>query len=134
MKLLKIQNATPLKTKVNRLEKKIPDATTFIHINQYNTDKHSLDKTIWDVDKIVSDTIDYNCLNTKISEVENKKPNTSNLVTTTVLNTKISEVENKILDNFKYITILEFNNLTTETFVATLKQVDSVKKMILIIN
>ena len=25
-----------LKTKVNRLEKKIPDVTTLIHINQYN--------------------------------------------------------------------------------------------------
>ena len=72
MKLLKMQNATPLKTKVNSLEKKIPDATTLININQYNTDKHSLEKTIWDVDKIVSDTSDYNCLNTKISELENK--------------------------------------------------------------
>ena len=28
-----------LKTKVNSLEKKIPDATTLIHIIQYNTDK-----------------------------------------------------------------------------------------------
>ena len=28
-----------LKTKVNNLEKKIPDATALIHINQYNTDK-----------------------------------------------------------------------------------------------
>ena len=28
-----------LKTKVNSLEKKIPDAITWIHINQYNTDK-----------------------------------------------------------------------------------------------
>ena len=27
-----------LETKVNNLEKKIPDATTLIHINQYNTD------------------------------------------------------------------------------------------------
>ena len=35
-------------------------------------------------------------MNTEISEVENKIPNTSNLVTTTVLNTKTSEVENKI--------------------------------------
>ena len=31
-----------LKTKVNNLEKKIPDATTLIHINQNNTDKQSL--------------------------------------------------------------------------------------------
>ena len=28
-----------LKTKVNNSEKKIPDATTLIHINQCNTDK-----------------------------------------------------------------------------------------------
>ena len=35
-------------------------------------------------------------LNTKITDVEKKIPNTSGLVTTTVLNTKISEVENKI--------------------------------------
>ena len=34
--------------------------------------------------------------NTKISEAENKIPNTSNVVTKTVLNTKISEFENKI--------------------------------------
>ena len=27
-----------LKTNLNSLEKKIPDATTLIHINQYNTD------------------------------------------------------------------------------------------------
>ena len=35
-------------------------------------------------------------MNTKISEVENKIPNTSTLVTITVLNTKINEVGNKI--------------------------------------
>ena len=34
--MLRIQNFT-LKTKVNSLEKKIPDATTLIHINQCNT-------------------------------------------------------------------------------------------------
>ena len=33
-----------LKIKVNSLEKKIPDATTLIHINQYNTDKQNLEK------------------------------------------------------------------------------------------
>ena len=46
------------------------------YINQYNTDKHNLEKIIGDADK--------------------KIPNTSSLVTTTVLNTKIREVENKI--------------------------------------
>ena len=40
-------------------------------------------------------------LNTKISEVDNKIPDTSSLVTTTVLNTKINEVENKVPDHAK---------------------------------
>ena len=43
-------------------------------------------------------------LNTKSSEVENKIPDTTSLVTTTVLNIKTSKVENKIHDNSKYIT------------------------------
>ena len=40
-----------LKTKINNLEKKIPDATTLIHINQDNTDKQNLEKKIGNVDK-----------------------------------------------------------------------------------
>ena len=40
-----------IKTKVNSLKKKIYDATTLIHINQYNTDKQSLEKKIGDIDK-----------------------------------------------------------------------------------
>ena len=32
-------NSTTLKTKVSNLDKKIPDATTLIHINKYNTCK-----------------------------------------------------------------------------------------------
>ena len=67
-------------------------------------------------------------LNTKISEVENKIPNTSGLVTTTVLNTKISEVENKIPNHDKYITTPEFNKLTAENFAARLKQSNLVNK------
>ena len=35
-----------LKTKVNSLEKKIPDATILIHINQYNTNKKNLEKKL----------------------------------------------------------------------------------------
>ena len=40
-----------LKTKVNNLQKKIPDPTELIHINQYNTDKQKFRKKIGDVDK-----------------------------------------------------------------------------------
>ena len=67
------------KIKVNDIDKKIPDATSLTHINQYNTDKQNLEKKL---------------------EILKKIPNTSVLVTTTVLNTKISEVQNKISDNF----------------------------------
>ena len=62
-----------LKTKVNSFEKKSPDTTTLIHINQYNTGKQYLEK--------------------KIRDVHKKIPDMSGLVTTIVLNTKISEVE-----------------------------------------
>ena len=80
-----------LNTKVNYLEKKIPDATTLIHINQYNTDKQILENKIGDVDKRI--------------------PDTSGLVTTNVLNTNVSEVENKIPDHPKYTQELLLINL-----------------------
>ena len=67
-------------------------------------------------------------MNTKISKVENKIPDTSNLVTAALLNTKISEVENKIPGNSKYITTQEFSKLTAENFAARLKQADLVNK------
>ena len=67
-------------------------------------------------------------LNPKISEVENKIPNTSNLATTNVLNTKISEVEDKIPNHDKYIPTPEFNKLTVESFTAILKQAYLVNK------
>ena len=51
MKLLKTQGFNTLKTKIDNLEKKIPDATTLTQINQYNTDKQNLEKEIGDVDK-----------------------------------------------------------------------------------
>ena len=41
MKLLKTQNLT-LKTKVNKLDEKIPNAFTLNYIVQYNTDKQNL--------------------------------------------------------------------------------------------
>ena len=56
------------------------------------------------------------------SEVENKIPDTSSLVITTVFNTKIREDENKIPDHVKYITTPEVNKLTAENFAAKLKQ------------
>ena len=42
--VVKNTKCNTLMTKVNSLEKEIPDATTLIHINQYNTDKQNLEK------------------------------------------------------------------------------------------
>ena len=41
-----------LKTKVNKLDKKISDATTLIQINQYNTEKQNLEKKLETLMKI----------------------------------------------------------------------------------
>ena len=38
---------TTVKTRVNKLDKKISDPTTLIHINQYNKDKQNLEKKNW---------------------------------------------------------------------------------------
>ena len=67
-------------------------------------------------------------LNTKTSEAQNKIVGTSSLWTATVFIIKIGEFENKILDYAKYITIQEFNILTTEYFTTRLKQTDLVSK------
>ena len=55
--------------KVKNLEKEIPDDTTLIHINQYNTENYNSEKKIDDLNKKLRDL--------------------GNLVTTTVLNTNI---------------------------------------------
>ena len=57
-----------LKTKVNNLEKKIPNATTLIHMNQYNTDKQKIEKKM---EMLIKNTgyewfSDCNCFEYKI--------------------------------------------------------------------
>ena len=61
-------------------------------------------------------------LNTKISDIDNKTPDTNSLVTTTVLHPKMNEIENKIPNHNKYITTPKFNKLTPERFSVRLKQ------------
>ena len=68
-------------------------------------------------------------MNTKLSKVEDKIPNSSSLVTTTVLYAKISEVENKISHHAKCITTQEFNKLAAENFKERLKQANLVSKI-----
>ena len=47
--VVKNTKLSTLKTEAKKLEKKIPDGTTLIHINQYNTDKQNSEKKIGDV-------------------------------------------------------------------------------------
>ena len=55
--VVKITKFNTLERKVNSSEKKVADATTLIHINQYKTDKQNLEKKIEDVDdKKIADT------------------------------------------------------------------------------
>ena len=69
------------KKEVTNLDKKIPDATTLIHINQYNKDNQNLEKKIGDVYKKITDT--------------------SGLVTTTILKKITTQEFNKLTaENF----------------------------------
>ena len=100
-KVVKNTKFNKVDKKVNNFDKKIPEATTLIHINQYNKEKQSLEKTIEDVDKKirgVSGLVTSTVLNTKNSEAENKIPVASGSVTKAVLNTKSKEVDNKKSD------------------------------------
>ena len=69
-------------------------------LNCFEYKNSEVQNKIPDTSSLVTATV----LNTKFSEVENKTPDTSSLVTTTVLNTKISEVENKIPDTSSLVT------------------------------
>ena len=65
-----------------------------------------------------------------LTAVENKIPDTSNLVKKTDYNTKITETEKKLTDHNhdKYITTTEFNKLATDAFNARIAQANLVKK------
>ena len=71
MKINVVKNTkfNTLKTKVNNLEKKTPDVTISVPINQHNTDKQT---------------------NKKIRDVDERMPYLIGSVYTLVLNTKIS--------------------------------------------
>ena len=49
-----------LNTKVNNLEKKIPDVTNLIHVNQNNTDKTITEKNLL-IDIVITKIVDKKC-------------------------------------------------------------------------
>ena len=76
--------------------------------------------------------LDISNLTTKtaLTAVENKIPRVSSLVKKTDCNTKITEIEKKFTDHNqdKYITTSEFNNLAADIFNARLAQVNLITK------
>ena len=115
--VVKNRKFNTLKTKVNSLEKKIPNVSIVNHKNKYNTDKQKLEKRIGDVDKKLPDmsgSVNTTVLNTKISEVENKIPNTSGLVTTVKL-------------RIKFLIMINVYNSRNINFASRLKQANLVK-------
>ena len=106
-----------LNTKVNNLENRIPDTTTLIYINRYNTKKQSLEKETRNVDKKVLDVsalVTATLLYTKIGGIKNRTPDTSGLVTITVFNTKIGEAENKIPDVSVLVKKMDYNTKVSD--------------------
>ena len=104
---------------MNNLEKKIPDATTSIFINQYNTNKQSLQTKIKDVGKKVpkvSGLVNTTLHDTEIGKVENKIPDTRGLVTTAVLNTQNGEDENKMPDVWSLFNNAKISDIETKCF------------------
>ena len=75
-KVVKNTKFNKLNTKANKLDRKIPHATTLIYINQYKADIKNLEKKL---------------------EMLIKIPDVSDLVTRTVLNKKFKEVDKKYL-------------------------------------
>ena len=72
--------------------------TSLIHMNQYNSDKQSLEKKNGDVDKNLPGVIGLvttAVLNTKIGETENKIPDLSGIVKKIDCSIKISDIETK---------------------------------------
>ena len=129
-----------LVAKVNNI-----DTSTCVLKNKYDTDKPELENEIPNNSGLVKKT-DYN---TKITEIEgkildvsnlatksslaavqNEIPSVSNLVKKTDYNTKITEIENKLTNHNhdKYITTPEFNTLATDVFNARLARANLVTK------
>ena len=123
--IVKNRKFNTLKTKINKLDRKIPNATTLIQINQYNADKKSFEKKIVDVDKKIpslSGLMTTTVLNSKIIAIKNKIPNVSDLVKKTDYDAKISEIE------VKYITTSDYNKFTSDILDAKIKQKELVNK------
>ena len=142
-----VKNDVVKKTAYDKLVAKVNniDTSNFMLETKYNTDKTEFLKKILDT----RGPVKKNNYNTKITELENKIPDISNLATKTALttvenkipsvsnlvkktdyNTKVTEIENKLTDHNhdKYIDHSEFNKLAADVFNAKLARANLITK------
>ena len=102
--------------KIKNIEDKIPDITNLATKTSLNAKTNQVKGEISSITNLATKAA-YNA-------VENKILSVSNLVKKTDCNLKINEIGKKIIDlnHDKYIATPEFNKLTSENFVARLKE------------
>ena len=88
----------------------------------YNTKITELENKIPDISNLVAKTA--------LTAIENKIPSVSNLVKKTDYNIKISDIENKLNNHYhdKYIDTSEFNKLATDVFNVRLAKANLITK------
>ena len=121
--IVKKAKLNTLNAKPNNLEKEILDATTLLHINQYNTTtifflNGDFENNILDF----SDLVTTVALKKKIGEIENKITDFSGLDKKLVYDVKISEIERK------YFTTTNYNKFTSGILDSKIKQKELVTK------
>ena len=102
--------------------KKIPDTSGRVKKTDYNTRITEIEGKIPDVTNLVTKTA--------LTTVENKVPSVSNLVKKTDCDTKFAEIEKKFTDynRHKYITTPQFNTLAADVFIGRLSRANLVTK------
>ena len=64
----------------------------------------------------ITGLVTTNALNAKVTNIANKVSNTNSLVKKNDYNTNIKDIKNKIQNHYKYITITEFDKFPGEKF------------------
>ena len=108
---------------INQNEKiKTPDTNGLVKKIDYNTKVTEIEGKIPDISNLTIKTV--------LTTVENKIHSVSNLLKKADYNTKVTEIENKLNDHnhVKYIDTSEFNKLAVDVFNARIKQANLVAK------
>ena len=104
------------------LENRIHDTSGLVKKTNHNTKITEIEGKIPDVSNLATKTA--------LTTVENKIPSVSNLVKKTDYNTKITDIENKLNNHNhdKYIDTSEFNKLAADVFNVRLAQANLITK------